>query len=211
MDMSNKSIIVSIYIFAALVILFSIILCIIFNVPFSNLSKDPISVAKAKPYIGFVSNVGVMFWSFTTAICFFTASVLPKINNTSKMRSFILLAGIISFFLLIDDFFLFHERVFPKLFHLDEKYLFGFYVILVAFYLIKFKERILKSQYLHLIIALALFTTSISVDVLIASEFENRHYFEDIPKFFGIIAWFCFHFLVCKNTLEEIFIKKHAN
>jgi hypothetical protein len=211
MNLSNKSLIVFIYVFAALVILFSIIFCIIFNVPFSNLSKDPISVAEAKPYIGFISNVGAMFWSFTTAICFFTASVLPKKNNTSKMSYFCLFAGIISFFLLIDDFFLFHERIFPKLFHLDEKYLFGFYGILVAFYLIKFKNLILKSQYLHLIVALALFTISVSVDVLMASEFENRHYFEDIPKFFGIISWFCFHFFVCKNILQEIFIKEQSN
>lgn len=196
--------IISIFLLAFLIVGFTVFLSFYFNTPYSNISKDPISLLNNKPYFGLLSNMGAIFWSFAVSVCFFTFLILKQKGDTKNNQSFVLLGGIISLVLLFDDFFMFHEVIFSWLFNLNELYLFSFYGVIVLFYLIKFQKIILNNNYIILAVSLLLFGTSIIVDVLPESSSTHHHFFEDVPKFTGIVSWFCFHLLVCKKLLLEI-------
>lgn len=171
-----------------------------YEVPYSFISKDPNSIADHKTYYGILSNIGAIFWSFSVAMCFFTYFILKQQNTLKSHQNFILTGGIVSSILLIDDFFMFHEAVYPQLTNLSEIYLFALYGVLVLFYLIKNRTLILENNYFLLLLALIFFATSIGLD-LFPETHKFHHFFEDVPKFLGITSWFSFHFQVCNNLL----------
>lgn len=192
------------YVSAISFILASVIFSIYFNIPFSNLTRDPLAVIEAHPYYGFISNIGAILWSFSTAIGFFTYLVVKTRSYMDKnVIKFILFGGVLSLILLLDDLFMLHERVFPKMLFLDEKITFSIYAALILFYLIKFRSLILtKTNYIFLVLSISFFGLSILVDLLPEFSPNWHHLFEDVPKFFGIVNWAGYHFLACKSMIE---------
>jgi hypothetical protein len=62
----------------------------VLNVPISHLTRDPMAVARGRFYFGFLSNVGVVAWSFSAAICLFSYWLLRLGGDRSdRMRAFV--------------------------------------------------------------------------------------------------------------------------
>jgi hypothetical protein len=79
----------------------------VLNVPISHLTRDPMAVAHGQFYFGFLSNVGVVAWSFSAAICLFSYWLLRLGGDRSdRMRAFVFFGGVISLVLLADDLFM---------------------------------------------------------------------------------------------------------
>jgi hypothetical protein len=169
----------------------------------SRLTRDPLAVTGSHPFIGFVSNLGAVFWSCATAVCLFSYIVLSDHRKRSDFRFFVLFGGLLSLLLLFDDLYMLHELFYRKYLGLNEKFVFLIYGVLILFYLVRFRKRILESEFLYLAMALALFALSIAVDRLPEDLLPVHHLFEDGPKFLGILSWFGYQLSVCRQAMSQ--------
>lgn len=187
----------------AVLLLFAIaVISHYFNISVSFFTSDPMAIAERHPLTGFVSNIGAVIWSFSLAVSIFTY-VLLKTNEARNNLNFILLGGIISLIMLLDDFFMLHENIFPVYVGIDEKITFSLYGILALFYLIKFRKKIMETAFAFLLLAGLFFMLSVFID-LQSEPIGKWHYlFEDGLKLLGIVSWFAYQFTVCLNEINS--------
>lgn len=185
------------------ILLTGVLLSNFLDVPFGHFTRDPSTILpSSKFYYGFISNIGVLFWSFSSAICYYSYSLVKNEFTIINIKSFFLWSGTISLILLLDDFFLMHEIIFPRVFFLNEKIVFALYGILILIYLFKHQKLILgDTKYFYLIFSLAFFGLSLVFDFIPRFSEKWHHIFEDGPKFIGIICWFGYHVLTARYFL----------
>ncbi len=160
------------------------------KIPLSTLTRDMASIAQVHPLIGVVSNVGILLWSATAVICLFSGSLLRQQGLHAEAR-LLLWAGLMTIVLLVDDLFMIHEYIAPVHFHLNEKLVLVSYAIATAAYLLSHRRLILRTNYLLLAAAMALFTASMLVDIA-----DGRGWWrlaEDGCKILGIASWLGYH------------------
>ena len=85
---------------------------VLLQVPVYQFMGDTSSIANIHPLSGLLSNIGVLLWCGAATICFFVAGALKQTRNY-KIINFFLASACLSTYLLIDDFFLFHEKLAP--------------------------------------------------------------------------------------------------
>jgi len=168
-----------------------------------DFTRDPATVMAFNPFIGLLSNLGILIWSATASCCFFAAAVLKTKDQDRKITLFLFFSGLLTTLLLFDDFFLLHEKVWVKLFNVEEMTIFLIYVILTLIYLFRFRKLLMKTSLYFLILAFGFFSVSIAVDFFfVAGKHAFWHYlFEDGLKFFGIISWFHYFTQVSLQTV----------
>ena len=172
-----------------------------FDITVSMLTRDPLAIVDAPPYLGFVSNLGIIFWSAASAVCLFTVSLLGGRGAPGDVRAFVLLGGLITLLLLVDDLFMLHEYFYPRL-GIREKPAFAAYGMLVLGYLIGFRRKIGDTRFVYLFCALGLFALSLVIDRLPETLLPMHHLFEDGSKFLGIVCWLSYQVSVCLQCLE---------
>jgi hypothetical protein len=174
------------------------------------LLSDPASTLGTHPLLGVQSNLGVLVWCAAAAICLFSSAILRFTRTDKEVRSFLLWAGVITSVLLLDDFFLFHDDLALRYLPFDgdanyvDEFIIASYGLALALYLVRFRERILGSEYLLLLILAFLFLgLSAILDFFTApviDSFVHRFFyeewdrswtlfFEDGFKFLGIVSW----------------------
>lgn len=174
------------------------------NIPFSYFTRDPLSITGGHSYFGIISNIGVILWSFSVAICLFSYVLLKTSNKPHDVLRFIMFGGFISLVLLLDDLFMLHERIYPRYLGVREKIVFLFYGVLILFYLVKFRKIIVETDFIFILFAICFFALSILVDLMPKSLLPWHHLFEDGPKFFGIVSWFGYQFSVCFQEVKAV-------
>jgi hypothetical protein len=184
------------FLFLMLLIFFSFLT----KTDFGLLSRDVNGIFDAPPYVGLLSNIGCIFWSFTVAILFFTYKLSIVLDNNKKQSNFLLLSGALSLLMLMDDMFLFHEYVVPVYLHLHDSlfyFIYGLSVILIFYFYFKL---ILKSDYILFLIAFVFFAMSgffsESQDYF-SIALPHQHILEDGTKFLGILSWFFYFVITC--------------
>lgn len=157
------------------------------DLKFGFFTQDPIQTLNAKPYIGLISNVGIIFWAFTSAVLLFSAQVCRNLGKPSNTSSFLFWAGILSLLLLFDDLLMFHETISESLF-------FSIYFVGLAGIVYFHFSTILNSDYFLWIIAIMLLGSSVFIDLGTRFGLRLPHsgVFEDGFKFLGIITWFSY-------------------
>ena len=176
----------------------------------TSFMRDPAPTMGVSAYIGLVSNIGVLLWSSTAAICIFSYALLRNSLENKDLKLFILFAGLITGYLLLDDFFLFHEQMSDRI---PEAVIFAVYIIVVLCYLVRFRTKILRTEFSLLLLAGILFGLSLAVDVLhdmaIFMYLGNmRVFIEDGFKFLGIVTWFTYFARTCFLSLKEAGVLK---
>ncbi len=167
------------------------------GIPVSHFTRDPSAVMEATFYVGALSNIGALLWCSAAAVCLFSFLVLRSDTRNREMALFLLCSGLITSMLLVDDLFLLHERVFPWHLHIPEKAVLGVYGIVVLLYFVRFRESILRTDFLFLLLAFGFFALSIIVDRVPESVIPEHHLFEDGFKLFGIVSWWAYFTGVC--------------
>ena len=178
-------------------------------VPVPLLTRDIFATTQAPVYTGFLSNIGIFTWCVTFTVCIFTFFLIKPTNSQErKVKAFIGLSGLISLWMMIDDFFMLHEEVFPNIIGISEKWVMVVKLSLVFLHLIYFSKLILKSTpFKILALALLLFVCSLGVDFLplevdYAGNQSNFIFIlEDGSKLIAIETW-CFYF--CKVCYQQI-------
>ena len=168
--------------------------------PIWKLAKDPAQVMNFPPYIGMLSNWAIMLWIATAAICLFGAVVLKKQNASYETRRFVTISGFLSLLLGIDDLYLFHDQVLPRMLHIREGFFYMIYMLIFLAYLLMFAAQILKYDYLLFGASFFLLVASRRVIVFIPflSKFMTT---ADMLKYFGIVFWLAFFYRV---VLQEV-------
>lgn len=173
----------------------------------SRFTRDPAVILDADPLLGLVSHAGVLVWAATAAIVLFTALVLRARAAAVDARRwrFLLWAGILSGWLLLDDLFLFHEWLFPVVLGVRTRFLFAAYIALTGLFLFRFAAVIRQTAYPLLGVALAGFALSVGLDVLPDAWFRRNdwlYFIEDTAKLFGIVGWFAYFVHVSRASLN---------
>lgn len=173
------------------------------------LLRDIVATAGLPFYTGFVTQLAGMLWSAATTVCFLSWLLLTRRSGDyNGIRRLFLQGGILTFVLLLDDVFLFHEEVFPKYLHINERLpILGYLVLGIAFVVSNWR-MIQTSEYLILIVALMLFGFSIALDALPIQDLNVRYFWEklrmlleDGSKFAGIASWLAYFVRIAMQFL----------
>jgi hypothetical protein len=163
------------------------------------LTREPATALQGPFYAGYVSNIGVGFWCFAGACCLFSALLLRR-EPEREWPAFLLLSGLFTSWLMLDDFFLFHDELLSAALRLQENtvenYVFAAYLAIGLAYMVRFHRTMLQTPYVLLLLAIPFFMLSLAVDVGIIRPPEERHHLvEDGTKLLGIICW-CVYLVV---------------
>lgn len=162
-----------------------------------DLLRDPTAISGNPFYLGLISNLGVLLWAATAAICLFSYTVLRRYGRNSELAPFLLWTGLGTTLFCLSDFFLLHEEVLPNYFGISEKIVFSVYGLLGILYLIRFTTLILKTEYLILVIAFIFLWLSVVFDQFppqLGQSTDFSYFLEDAPKLIGIstcLMYFC--------------------
>jgi len=188
--------------FLPLFFLFAVVVASLqMDVSIARFTRDPAAVAHIHPFIGVVSNLGVVVWTATATICLFSWAIFRHSLDEMRFSTFLLCSGLMTTFLLFDDLFLLHDAIFPRYFGVNEKIVFIGYGGLILCGMMMFKKCILETEYLVLIIALGFFGLALFIDAFqqgIQSYIGHwRILFEDGFKLLGIVGWFGYFLRCC--------------
>lgn len=159
------------------------------GVPMGTLTRDPLSGKPA--YFGFLSQAGILFWAAGAAAAFLAASALTGAPDASGRR-FLFSAGLLTVALCVDDAFLLHDEVLPKL-GVPEEILYAVYLGCMLAFLIAFRRHILRTEYPILLLALGFLGLSVICDAC-GLPWLDPYLLEDGAKVAGIVAWAAYLF-----------------
>ena len=162
------------------------------NIQIADLTRDPAALSGAPFYVGLLSNIGILFWSFTAAICLFCSAVLRRGTNNRELPPFLFFSGIITIILLLDDLFLFHDSVYTGYLNIPGKAVYAAYGIMISLYTIRFRMTILNTDFLLLLFAFGFFGLSLIFSMRSIYLPVDHYLLEDGAKLFGIMTWFTY-------------------
>ncbi len=137
--------------------------------------------------VGMISNIGILLWTTAAAISLFAS--LSGLVRTQHFRQFLLLGGLLSSFLCLDDFFLLHDR------YIGPDFLYISYSIFAIIILIRFRNLILSIDIGFFLTAISLLGLSILTDKVqffLPFGYNEVQLFEEGFKFIGIACWVAF-------------------
>ena len=148
-------------------------------------------------YTGLLSNIGAFFWNSAAVICFLGACYAKKFK-TKETFQFLRFAGCFSLFLMIDDFFMIHDRVLPRHLNWPEEIMYIGYIFGVIYYLYLYLK--MKNLFYAplLLSAFGFLGLGFIGDILGLGYVE-----EDGSKFIGISLWLAFHSVSTWALLKE--------
>lgn len=172
-------------------------------------TRDPTTVADVPPYTGFISSFGVLFWWSSATIAFGVGVYIRNQPEKHRWSRFLGFFGVFSAFLVMDDLFLFHESVLPKLFGIGEKAVFAIYGAMLVSLLMVYRDLIRSTESFYLWLALSFFALSLGIDRLPEDLLPYHFLFEDGFKFLGISAWLAFSVETAYLQLTKRFGPNH--
>jgi hypothetical protein len=147
--------------------------------PTAVFTREPQVVLKGSFYVGSFSNLGGLVWFGAAAIMSFAASFRPL------DRGALILAALVTWAMGLDDVFLLHDKVYPKL-HINDTFLYALYFGMIGVIVLRCYRQLARSTLVGMAIAVIFWFLSAGLD----------RYFNDIgqlgedgAKFIGIVVW----------------------
>jgi hypothetical protein len=177
-------------------------LAAVFLQPFAEpkwMFLDTLAAAEMAPecchvYYGLVSNIGLILWIGTAAVCLVTGLAFLVVSGADQFTRFALSAGFLAGWIGLDDMFLVHEKVMPKL-GVPQELVMIIYLALAALYVASSWRFIFLQKWWILAVGGVALGISMFVDQFFHSVSAEFIYLEDSAKFFGIVCWSTFHLL----------------
>ena len=159
----------------------------IHNIKLSLVLRDLAQTCGYPIGVGMISNIGILLWGAATSICLFTTFSQNINSDSSKL---LLLGGLFSGLLCIDDFFLLHDR------YIGPDFLNLTYLSISIFLLVRFRRLLKKIGLFNLVISILFLGLSIFFDGVIQQIFNQSYeltqLIEEGFKFLGITCWLNF-------------------
>ncbi len=171
------------------------------SVPLHYFMHDPSVVAHYPLYYGALSNIGIIFWGASAAVCLLSAVLLKVLQPSSESARFFAAFGWLNLALCLDDLFLFHETLFPKWVrspsgsHAAEGAVLVAYAVIFFHLVIRFRRLLLRTKPVLFGLSVLLFSVSLGVDTLplpVDLSIDNESLVEDGSKLLAIFAWFMY-------------------
>jgi hypothetical protein len=191
----------ALYVPATALLLGAVVASHVKRLPFGMFTRDPTTIMGANPLIGVLSSVGVLGWCATASLCLFTWGVTRHRVAGWLGDVFLLIPGLLTTALMMDDLFEIHEVLAPRYIGVPDDLLIVPYGLLAMGWVVAFRRRILRTEYLLLLIAAGGFTVSVVVDTLTDAPYNSRYLLEDGFKFLGIVGWLGYFGRVCFREL----------
>jgi hypothetical protein len=159
--------------------------------PIGYMTRDMATIGELHPLAGILSNLGVLLWCASAAVCLFAALGLRAPRSTAAFR-FLLCSAALSAYLLIDDFFMVHEELAPRYLGLNDKAVVAALGAATCAYVLAFWRLIAQTQFAVLALALGLLGASAGMDALLWPWVEIgglEFFIEDGAKWLGIALW----------------------
>lgn len=173
------------------------------GLPVSTFTRDPAQVTQSSPYVGFLSNLGILLWCASAAVCFLAFGLLRTRPGETTAAGFFLASALLSTWLLLDDLFLLHEEFLWRQLGLGERKIFAGYGLLVLLYLAYYRRVIIRdSNGLLLLLALGWFALAMVFDRVRHHQPDLNQLLEDAPKFFGLATWLAYFGRTCFQHLR---------
>ena len=158
-----------------------------YNIELSLVVRDLAQTCGYPIGVGMISNIGILLWGAAASICLFTAF---SDRTNSELSKLLLLGGLFSGLLCIDDFFLLHDR------YIGQDFLNLTYLAISIFLLVRFRRILRKIGLLNLVISILFLGLSIFFDGVIQQIFNQSYdltqLIEEGFKFIGIACWLNF-------------------
>ena len=196
-----------IYVAAAFIMGLVVLISHITTTPLETFLRDTFVTLGASPLVGLQSNIGVLIWFSSGAVCLFCAfSLRSSVSQSiatrsltaecSKSAAFFWSFGLLSIGLALDDFFVVHEYLTEAVPLISHVSLYGVYFAIVGGLLLRFYKQILQSRMWGLLaIAFLFFALSVITDTFQDYWISRwRIFFEDGFKLLGIVSWSGFFF-----------------
>lgn len=176
------------------------------QINYSRMTRDVTAIAHIHPLSGLLSNLGIILWCFSASVCLFSAILLRNTEDREPSR-YLLSAALLTGYLMLDDFFLFHEVLAERYLSLSETIVFAALGMAIVVHLVRFHRVILKSNFAMLIIALGFLFASVFIDelydVLGWGHGDWEYLLEDGAKWLGICCWCSYYGRTAYHLLNE--------
>lgn len=172
----------------------------------ARFTMDPAALAGTHPFLGVVSNIGVLLWTAAAVVCLFTAVLLHGRRAQRECARFLLAAGLLTAWLTFDDLFMLHEWLFAIVLGIPQLIALMTYAVVVGLFLVQFSALIAGTDSLLLGLALAFFAVSAAVDQLPGAWFGAwgwLYLLEDGCKLLGIVGWLGYLASVAASALQH--------
>ncbi len=177
-----------------------------YQIPFEDLTANPLSQINIPFYQGILQRVGLILWGFVVILPLFTCYILESSKIPGETKRFLLFSGIFFGYFLIDELLLIHNFIFPKVLNIHQLLVVIVYAVLTLIFLIRFRI-IIKNNFLWLfVIAISFLGLSVLVDILSylkVIRFSFRYLLDDGAKFLGIFNLFVYYFIYCKYIILD--------
>lgn len=154
----------------------------------TEIIRDPAQQSGQSSFLGFLSNIGIWLWISSTAISFF--SVLTyDFAASDRRKKLLVLVGMLSMILAIDDFFMIHDR------YVNQNICYLVYAFFAVILLVRYYKEIIEIDGFSFLLAGLLLALSILTDLI--QDYLPLHYihsqaFEEGFKFIGAATWLYF-------------------
>jgi hypothetical protein len=178
-----------------------------YDIPIPVFTRDMAVLAKLPPYVSVASSLGAFLMCATATVCLFAFAVAraQSVAVPATGPAHLLAAGVFSLYLATDDFYEFHERVFPNFIGIDQRIIYALIASAAALLLFRWRREFLAFRPWLLLSALACLAFSIACDVfdtLLLSLLRRWEFLlEDGAKLVGISLWATYFMAMARNTL----------
>lgn len=180
------------------------------GVPIQDMTRDVAAIGGIHPLAGFLSSLGILVWATSAAIWVFSAVVLYA-SGARARASFALGFGLLSWFLVLDDSFQFHEALAPDYLGMDERLVYALLGTATLALLVRQRRVLLASRLSLLTVSFLLLGASTLVDVLSPWLWRIGYWaylLEDGLKWLGIVCWSAYAFDWCKTSVLAMRVRE---
>lgn len=167
----------------------------------------------------FISDIGVILWCVTASVCSFAALLLRN-NQEKDVHRFLLYSGLLTTYFLLDDFFQIHDHYLHNQLGINEKIVYMLMGIAAFTLVIKFRQTILRTNYIVMLTGLWFLAISVASDgiiepleliygilvLVVASSFyiftSYRSLFKEFIMLFAVVIALAMAFIVLVSEVE---------
>jgi hypothetical protein len=164
------------------------------------LLRDPAAAFDFAPTAGLFSHLGVLAMAVMGAICIFAASLLTK---GAQDRGVLTRVGVLSTWLALDDLFMLHEALLPRILGIPEPVTLGIYVVLVAGLMRVIGMRVFTSAFLGFWVAAAFLVVMLGTDMMFEVATSPSFLLEEVTKLCGFLLWAAFWIAFAGRTMRR--------
>ena len=149
--------------------------------------------------VGLISNLGILLWGASASISLFAA--FSGLSSIRRLKNFLLLGGIFSAILCIDDLLLIHDRS-----QLNQDLLYGLYIIFAIVLIYKYRKIGFQAYTNLLLTSVSLLGLSVFFDIFqdfLYLGYDKIQIIEEGFKFIGISSWLYFWIALSRKKLKS--------